>query len=79
MEATNNKLIFNFAAKNINIPKLDLSTAYVLQYINVPICCRRCINLFAVKNEVLNMTIVDCRKKIFFPTRKQTCIWERSE
>lgn len=65
-------------AKKAKILEPDLSSAFIFQPVKVPVCCKRCKDFIAIENKVLNIFTVDCRKKIFFPVKKQTCQGEKS-
>jgi len=52
---------------------LDLHNTYIVHKVKLPLCCHVCKNLVAIKNEVMQITTIDCKKKIFFPTKKHSC------
>lgn|GEM_PF-6563932 len=39
----------------------------------IPLCCRQCLNLDSEYSEWSDQTFWYCRKNIWFPTKKQTC------
>ena len=56
------------------VKTIDSSKTYVLSKIDLPICCFICKNLIAVENKVMGIIVIDCKKKIFFPTKKRSCL-----
>ena len=70
IKSTLNKGVLHMAQKK---HKPMFTAVYTLNSFTLPKCCRQCANLTTTVNHVLGITIVDCKRKVFFPTRKQTC------